>query len=686
MKLLAQEEIQDLRDHIAQGDKLDQMWQSLVQRVEKQTSSLKLVQPGDTVEWWHLAWERISDAAFVYAINRDEGVGEWLKHIVLEMIERPGTDWHGPAFRGRATPQYGVLETTHVGVAVAEACWLCSDLFSDSERTLILEKVKEECQEPCRRSLNDMSNKRGNMSNWFMVLLNGFGTSSILLDDREAVLEAIGYYQTAVRMFNGDSYGESLQYWNYAAHHLSNFQEMLTRYDAELAEQTDFMCYARCIPWAVQSLMYMKPLENSKKIMPRSLNFGDSAAIFRPSANLLLQVAKRAKEVSPQLAGLARWLFEETYSVLELERNELATFGFVNSFQYMSLLHYAGAAAPLSPEEAGLPLVQEFETGNVIVRDGWLNKGAVLGMQAGYEVLQVTSHNHMDQGSFILAHHHERFFIDPGHACYRLETQSKSMATSSHNTWTFQVEGQIEPLVQQTIEGVNFWNPRESLVNRKVVSSMDGITVVRCNLAPIYGRPILNAERTWVTSFPNMMMIIDRISTDVPVKTQTHFLLNNRGNKLLTNLYSDTKIVLRRGEAATKFFLMDTLSGNKSSSCARKLSWGFMHDYYHPLPNQDGQGKEGSAVRVTYENNEFAKEHVMVYAFAMDDIDSIRGWHIYNPAPNVYFAESPNKDGGLSVEVEPDGGLIIQDYGNGRIYGLLDGEIVLKDDGTQRSQ
>lgn len=680
MVWLAQEEIQTLRGHIAKGDKLDQLWQGLVQRVEKQTGTLKLVQPGDTIEWWHLVWERISDAAFVYAINRDERVGEWLKHNVLEIINRPGTDWHGPAFRGRAVPQYGVLETTHVGMAVAEAYALCPELFSESERVLICEKIKDECQAPCKISLDNITTKKGNISNWFMVLLNGFGTSSIILNDRDAVLEAIAHYQTAARMFNADSYGESLQYWNYAAHHLSNFQEMLTRYDPELAKQTDLMCYARCIPWAVHSLMYMKPLGTSEdKIMPRSLNFGDSAAIFRPSANLLLQVAKRAKEEAPQLAGLARWLFEETYSVLELERNELATFGFINSFQFMSLLHYAEAAAPLSPEAAGLPLAQEFEAGNVIIRDGWQNNGTVLGMQAGYDVLNVTSHNHMDQGSFILAHNNERFFIDPGHACYRLETQSKSISTASHNTWTFQVEGQNDPLVQQTIEGVNFWNPRESLVKREVVSSKDGITVVRSDLAALYGASILKAERTWVTAFPNVMIIIDKITTDVPVKTQTHFMLNNRDSKLQTNLYSDTKIVLRRGGAATKFFLMDSFSGNVSSSCDRKLSWGFMHDYYHSLPNQDGQGKEGSALRVTYENTEYAKEHVMVYAFAMDAIDNITGWHIFNYAPNVYLVESPNRDGGLSVEVKSDGGLVIKDNGTGKIYDLHEGEIVLKD-------
>ncbi|MBC8079604.1 MAG: heparinase II/III family protein, partial [Gorillibacterium sp.] len=527
MILLTQEEIRTLRDRIEQEDKLGELWKCLLKRVEKQTHSPGLVQPGDTIEWWHLVWERISDAAFVYAVNGDERIGQWVRDAVLEIVNRPGTDWHGPAFRGRGNPQYGVLETSHVGLAVAEAYSLCTPLFSEMEQNLILNKLREECQLPCKRSLESVMEKQGNISNWFMVLLNGFGTSSIVLNDREAVLETVRYYQTAARMFNSDSYGESLQYWNFAAHHLSNLNEMLKRYDAELAKQADLMCYARCIPWAVQSHLYMKPLGSSEDtIFPRAINFGDSAAVFRPSANLLLQVAKHAKEQSPVLAGLARWLFEETYSVLELEQNELATFGFINSYQFMSLIHYSDAAASLSPEEAGLPLVQVFEAGNVIVRDGWKNKATVLGTQAGYEVMNVTSHNHMDQGSFNLAHRNERFFIDPGHACYRLETQAKSIATSSHNTWTFQVEGQQQPLIQQTIEGVNFWNPTDSLVQRKFVSSMDGITIIRSDLAQVYGQRILKAERTWITAFPHVMMIIDRIVSDEPVKTQAHFMLN----------------------------------------------------------------------------------------------------------------------------------------------------------------
>lgn len=682
MIMITPNELEAVRAAIKEGGKLERLWRNMLERTERQIQGSGLVQDGDTVEWWHLAWERISDAAFVYAVDREHEAGRWLRNVVLELLAKPGTEWHGPWFRGRGNPQAGVLETSHVGVAMCTAYDLAGDLFDEEERAKLRDAIREHCQEPCKRSLDGMASSTGNISNWFMVLLNGYGTASIILDDRPAVEEALTFYETAVRMYNADSYGESLQYWNYATLHLSHLNEMLIRYDSKLAERADSMCYVRCMPWAAQSLLYMKPLGGAEDpVYPRSANFGDSAAIYRPSADILMHVACRAKNKAPTEAGLASWLFEQTYERLELERNELGTFAFVSSYQFMTMVHYLEAAAPLSPEEAGLPLTAAFETGNVIVRDGRTAESSVLAIQAGYVPLQVTSHNHHDQGSFILAHRNERFFIDPGHACYRLETQAKSIATESHNTWTFAIEGANEPLVQQSIEGANFRNPRDPLVRRKLVGSMDGITAVRSELAEAYGGPIRRAERTWITAFPHLLFVVDRIKADVPVKARVHFNVNNRDNKLLTNLYSDTKIVLRRGEAAVKFFLMDSFSDGAEASCKRHMSWGHMHQYYHPLPNQDGQGKEGSAVRFTYENQNFAKEQVMVYAFAMDGLDAIRGWHMYKNEAGHYYAEPPGHEGGLAVGLGQDGELLVTDERTGRTYRVGDTDIQLSNGG-----
>jgi hypothetical protein len=673
MFMLKSNELEQVRAAVREDGKLERLWTNLLNRLQRQIKRPGLVQEDDTVEWWHLAWERIGDAAFVYAVERHTAAGEWLRGVVLDIVNKAGPEWHGPWFRARSVPQHGVLETAHVGLALSEAYGLCGDLFTAEERTRILQALREHCQEPCKRALDAFAGGKGHINNWFMVLLNGYGTVSMLLDDRPAVQQALTFYQIAVRMYNKDSYGESLQYWDYATRHLSHLNELFVRYDSAMAEQAERVCYVRCIPWVVQSFLYMKPLEGpTNHAFPRSLNFGDSAAIYRPSGDVLLHVASRARNEAPVEAGLARWLFEETYSVLEIERNELGTFAFVSTYRFMSIIYYLNAAEPLSPEEARLPKLAAFENGNVIMRDGRGKENTVIGMQAGYEPLQVTSHNHRDQGSFILTHRHERFFIDPGHTCYRLETQKISTATNSHSTWTFKTEGSDEILVQKSVEGANFRNWRKPIAHRKLVEETDGIVVVRTELADAYGKPIRKAERTWIMALPNILFIVDRIEADRSIKTRAGFMVNNRDNKLQANLYSDTRIVLRRGEAAMKFFLMDSFADGQSSTCGRHVSWGYMHQHYHPQPNRHGQGKEGSAIRYTYESGVYAREHVMVYAFAMDGLDRIKGWHINRNDDGHYYAEPPEQTGGLAIGLDGQGGLLIANNRTGRVYEVDD--------------
>lgn len=678
MFMVESNELEQVRSAAREGGKLERLWDNLLNRLQRQIKRPGLVQEDDTVEWWHLAWERVGDAAIAYAIDRHAAAGEWLRGVVLDIVDQAGPEWHGPWFRARSVPQQGVLETAHVGLALSEAYDLCGDLFTDEERERILQALRDHCQEPCERALDVLAEGTGHINNWFMVLLNGYGTVSMLLDDRPAVRKALGYYQIAVRMYNEDSYGESLQYWDYATRHLSYLNELFGRYDAGMSEQADRLCYVRCMPWVAQSYLYMKPLERTQSpAFPRSINFGDSAATYRPSGDVLLHVACRARSKVPVEAGLARWLFEETYALLEIERNELGTFGFMNGYRFMSILYYLDAAEPLSPEEAGLPQLAAFDNGHAIMRDGRGKNGTVIGMQAGYKPLQVTSHNHSDQGSFILAHRQERFFIDPGHTCYRLETQKISTATHSHSTWTFKTEGSEEPLVQKSIHGANFRNWRAPIAHRKMAAVADGLAVVRTDLADAYGDCIRKAERTWIMALPNILFIVDRIEADRPIKALTHFMVNNRDNKLLANLYSETKIVFRRGDAAVKFFLLDSFADGRSSPCERHVSWGYMHQHYHPQPNRHGQGMEGSAIRYTYESGVYAEELVMVYAFAMDGLDRIKKWHIVPNDVSHYYVEPPEHAGGLSVGLNGQDELLITNHQTGNVYEVRDNAMTL---------
>lgn len=650
--------------------KTGELWGSMERRAMACTGSPSLLSPNDTNDWWHLVWERLSTSAFVQRIRPEERLGAWLKAIVLDIVEKPADEWIGPWFRKRVTPSMGQLETAHVTLAVCTALFVCPELFEPEERRRILEQVRSKGQEPCRRYLEKRMEERGHINNWFMVLLNGFGMASLLLDDREGIERTKEWFAFAQGLYNDDSYGESLQYWNYATLHMSHLYEMLIRYDPSLVKGLDARAYAGSVLWAAYSYLGMKPLEDwgdhTGAPAPRSLNFGDSAYAFRPSGDVLTHIAVRLKEREPRLAGLARWLFDAAYTESDAGPFDRATFGFYNAYDYLSVLLYAKTADPIGPSEAELPLARGFEAGTVVVRDRWEEPRTVLGVQAGYEPLRVTSHNHEDQNSFILTHLGERFFADPGHCCYRLDTQKASVATHSHNTWTFLTEDGC-PIVQRPIGG-NLFHPEPPKNRRLLLRSEDEVTILRTDAAGVYGDGIVRAERTWITAMPHSVFLVDRIEAAEPIRVQSHFLVDNKDGRLKYNVASDTKLVFRRSPAGMKFFQVGSHSDAETNPCTLKVSWGYMHDAYHPQPNQHGQGREGAAVRFTYTSAEARKSHTQVYAMAMDRIGDIIYWHIRTSEHGTYVIEPPGGKGGFQLQVRANGSVVVTNLNTGAVY------------------
>ncbi|MDQ0873658.1 hypothetical protein QFZ77_002317 [Paenibacillus sp. V4I3] len=664
--------LEELRSRIYKDTgKIRDLWTSMEERVREHTKSPGLMQPGDTQEWWHLIWERLSDAAFVQAVKPSEELQTWLREIVLEVCDKPINEWIGPWFRSRSLPLMGTLETAHTSIAIAIVIDLCPELFSDEELLIIKVNLRTKGMDPCKAAANQYLNARDQISNWFMVLLNGIGTVAAVLDDRETVAETVEYYKAAAMLYNEDSYGESVQYSNYATIHLSHLREILTRYDPNLEENLDIGCYAKLMPWYAASFMYMKPLEGwGLERYPRTVNFGDSSAMFRPSGDVLLHVAARAKRQFPIESGIARWLFERMYANPRLGPDEGASFGFNNSSQFLSILLYQEAAEALTPEQAGIPLLSSFEVGNIIARDRWERPVTVLAIQGGFKPHHITAHRHEDQNSFILSHRQERFFVDPGHCCYRLRTQDFTKSTTSHNTWSFEAEDKVgNPFVieQKPVHG-NIYKPTSLFNHNRIVKELDGIHVVRSDAAELYGEPIRSAERTWIAAMPHTLFIIDRIQADRPVKVRSHFVINNRDNRLKAKVAAETKLVFRRNEAGMKFFQVSATSDGEINSNRLSLDWGYVHDCYHPLPNQKGQGAEGSASIFRYKSERYQTQHTIIYAIAMDDTETVRHWHILPLSDHHFYVEPPAKTGGYSLQLMENEDLIVKDHSSGREY------------------
>ena len=184
--------------------------------------------------------------------------------------------------------------------------------------------------------------------NWNCVLLAGFTVTAAVLDDQKALAEAAAWLPVAEDHFQKDgSYGESIQYANYAAYSIMLTHEALIR--KSLLKTTSFEPYARIVNWASYALFYRKPLSGWPVMdWPRSANFGDAAAVFRPSGDLLVHIAARARKELPLQAGLASWLFNTLYfPANEPGPHDLASFGFVNGFGFLSVIMLADAAPHL---------------------------------------------------------------------------------------------------------------------------------------------------------------------------------------------------------------------------------------------------------------------------------------------------------------------------------------------------
>ena len=653
--LLSEQKKAEIKAHIQQGGRYGQLWEDYRRRVASYTDTPVLIKSNDNVKWWHIIWERLGDAAFVHAIEPDEKTAAFVHDVTMAVCtNQKQYDWIGPWFRKREEPPVGQLETAHVAVAVSVAYDFCPGLFSAEEREVILGALRDKALKQCERFIDCRTN---GFNNWKMVLLNGFAVTACTLRDSRAVQKAVEFYNTCLQAYNKDSYGESVQYSNYATLNLVHAYEVLTSYDPALSGKLDTTVFVGLMRWYAESLMYMKPLygEWGEKAYPRTLNFGDSAAIFRPSGDVLLYVASALKGSMPQEAGLARWLFETTYKE-DLGPFDRSTFGFVNQYHYYTFMRYMDAAAPLSPKELDLPLLDTFETGTTVYRDSWENPTIILGIQGGYQPHNVTGHRHKDQNSFILAYKNERFILDPGHCCYRLYSHRYATECQSHNTWTFEKEGgQI--LTQAQVSGSFAYGvqaPMNVLTRREKV---DDLLIIQSDCAKAYGDEIEKAERTWLLLRENQMMIVDRIKARVPVKTHSYFVMNNRTVSDERNFYGK-RIVLRRNGLGMKFLPME-LDG---INVRMEREWTFVHDCYHPEPNNLGQGREGSGLVYHYIPEDYAAEFAAVYVIIFDTSEEIPHWHAKELGNNEFYIEPGDHVGGMRLFLDEDGLRVVDCY------------------------
>ena len=642
--LLTNDRKKELLEQLKTDKRLIRLWQDFLLRVEKYTKDGILYPMYEHNTWWYYVWERIGDASFVYAMTKDPSAGKYVRNFVMDICKnKQESEWLGPWFRTvkfKDKPPMGQLETAHISCAIAVAYDFCGDLFIESEKELIRDRLKNRVLPWCRKFLEEGSP----FNNWKMVLLNGYAATASVLGDKEAIEYSAEYFNFIIGAFNKDSYGESLQYSNYSMLQLLHAYEVMTAYDRTLCKKLDTSFSADMMVWYASSLMYMKPMNDARwgnSAYPRTLNFSDSAAIFRPTGDVLMHIIRNFSNSRPVDAGLAMWLFETTYKE-KLDYFESATFGFGNDYSYFTFINYISpeAVIPLSPEKANLPLANSFETGTVVYRNSWDNPELILGIQGGYIPNNITGHRHQDHNSFILAYHNERMLADPGHTCYRLHSQKFSTSDQSHNTWTFEKEnGEIIHQIKVRSNILSDIGLQPSMNRLERCEIKDGLFICQSDCAKAYGNDIEKAQRTWIVLNNNIVIVFDRIESKIPLRPITHFVVNNRGNKTDDRVFYEKRVVMRRNGIGMKLIPLEP-NGNTVSMTP---SWGYMHDCYSPEPDSRGQGKEGSALIYDYKSDEYSRIYSGAFVILLDSDEDIRLRHIRPDGENAYYIDKAAK-------------------------------------------
>lgn len=642
----------------------DLFW-ALLNRVSDRTSVPGLSVRNGTSHWWSSAAEFLSDAAMVHALKPTPAGAAWVRDGTLSLVRRPEEDWVGPEFRTHsAGPAMGHLETAHLSWAVAVALDLAEEVFSPQEAEEIRSILRERGIPMCRRWLD--SNTR--LANWRCVLGAGVAVAAAVLDIGEEIDRAVDDYNLNIQSFQPDgSYGESLQYGNYAAYNLMLTREALLRRNPALEAKLPLAPWGKLPRWQAASLFYRKPLFGGVNFpQARSANFNDSGAIFRPSGDLLLHIAARGGEEFAKEAGLARWLFDTLYAPnLDQGPHDAATFGFVNDFGFLAIPLLPKAATGKGPAESGLPEVAAFSCGDVIARDEWGGK-TVLATHGGGDPLCGPGHLHGDLNSFILVHNRERFLVDPGHSCYRNLIHGLEITSRTHNTCTFALEGEgardpglqedrgSETILEQSCKAKRYLDPETRKAGapfnrggrRLITARMEDVTVIGSEAGALYGNPVLEFSRFWILCGSRALFVVDRIVSETPLKTRWHWLLNNRDGHLNLKIVRPDRLVARRGSAGMKFFHLagGTLAGP---------AYAHVHDAYSPDPNQNGEGKSGSGTLLTWSENQPATTRTAVHAIALDGYGTIAGWHL-KEVDGLPVLESPGATERWRLDSHPD--------------------------------
>ncbi len=510
--------------------------------------------------------------ALLYAATGEPHLGEMIRSVVLELVERPMPFWIHSELRSY-NPQWpiGQLETAELARSLSLTTLWCRDLFTDEEYAYVMEQIQLKGLDPALRWIEERADVQTN--NYLAVIGGGALITAVVQEDKEAEKLGIHTLENWLDLVETDgSYGEPQGYFEYGCSRfffgwwaLGHERGKALLQGRNLARSLDWMVY------------YFILAEHEDVTSAWRINFGDDDFLTGPKGRTTFTPMVCQSLAYAYDDGLGTWIRENLiHPDMKLSVFEFA-FGISQAATELP--------APVSPQEKKLPLARNFDNGVVMIRSDWdFARSTVFALRSGGAARTGYSHDRPNRNAFALMSHGDYLVVAPGRSSYRSPLyRSWDIPTTTHNTVTLDGETQTRDRVAKVTEFV------DTAAYVKFSSEAAGAY-------PSEPESVLRT--VWYVKALDAFLIRDSILTNRPQTPSWHLLLSNFSDLSSIEPLASGGCKLQRPGANLSFWI----GADQPLNLTERP--GYMHSGYSYYPGDPFEGPEGSAISMTWATSE----------------------------------------------------------------------------------
>lgn len=452
-----QEGLRRLYDYYKNDPQGQKAWKSLQDKALKCIPTWDVSQILTTRKRYMYAFLTMKDFGELYIFTGNELVSDFIRAHLAKAADLPIDFWmHAELRKLNPEKPKGYLESSHISR-------MLGSVITAVRRNMTEEEIKKIETAWYERAYIPMQNwlETPSKSNFTAVISCGVLYAAKYFKEKDAWdlgVKGLRYYvNTTIEKDGSDS--EGYGYYAYPAGML--FQAAMIMNEEEIQQVFGGGDIDKTMTWRLYGQMF----DEDDKGLTMRISYSDNSCggIKRGESDMPTALSKYIYK-----DPLAAWIIEN-YD-LRMNKNILLL-----DAKFPNLV-----VKPVSPAQAGLPLIRAFNSGDCFIRSDWKPGGLVLALKSGDCAARIGhAHNRPELNSLTLGAYGEYFIVTCGSASYRSPLHKKyDRTTRAANTITIDDKSQKYPgkmkvtAAEQLSDGTYYL--RSDVVDAYQVRTLDG--------------------------------------------------------------------------------------------------------------------------------------------------------------------------------------------------------------------